>query len=438
MKHTILLLIGSVAVLGAEETLNLVDAVKRAVASHPSVESAKAMLKASAEKIPEARAGYLPRVDFQESWIHSNNPVFVFGSLLSQRQFTERNFAIDSLNRPDFLNNFQSLVSAEQVLWDAGRTRKAVEMAETGRKASQASLRQVELAMASRAARAYLDAQLTRAAIPVAQQAVKSAEADLRQAEAVRDAGRSTAADALSMQVHLAAMKEQLLLRRAEAKIAERILADLVGAAEDASFELTTPLSVASVKIETGAADRPEVEQRRLQLEAARQQGEMARLAYLPQVGLRVGFEADRQRFVTRAGANWMAGVTLRWTPYQGGADRARVRMAVATQRAAEANGKAIERQVKVEVMQAGTMLEFSQARVETAQSAIAAGEESLRITRDRYEAGLANVTELLRVETAMTEARLRLLVAQHGVRSAQLNHAAALGKLGPDSEVLQ
>jgi len=37
-----------------------------------------------------------------------------------------------------------------------------------------------------------------------------------------------------------------------------------------------------------------------------------------------------------------------------------------------------------------------------------------------------------------MTEARLRLLVAQHGVRSAQLNHAAALGKLGPDSEVLQ
>ena len=79
-----------------------------------------------------------------------------------------------------------------------------------------------------------------------------------------------------------------------------------------------------------------------------------------------------------------------------------------------------------------------SRARVETAESAIAAGEESLRITRDRYEAGLANVSELLRTETAMTEARLRLLVAQHGVRSAQLNHAAALGKLGPDSEVLQ
>lgn len=438
MKSMILVLLAGGAVLGAAELLTLADAVRRAVASHPNVESAKAMLKASAERIPEAKAGYLPRVDYQESWVRSNNPVFVFGSLLTQRQFGLQNFAIDSLNRPDFLNNFQSLVSAEQVLWDAGRTRKAVEIAETGRKASQVSVRQVELAMASRAARAYLDAQLTRAAIPVAEQAVKAAEADLRQAEAVRDVGRSTAADALSVRVHLAGMQEQLLLRRAEAKIAEAVLGELVGAAEDVSFELTTGMSLLVKKIETGVAERPEVEQRRLQVDAARQQGEMARLAYLPQVGLRVGFEADRQRFVTRAGANWMAGVTFRWTPYSGGADRARVRMAVETQRAAEAGEKAMQRQVKVEVMQAETMLEMSRARVETAESAIAAGEESLRITRDRYEAGLTNVTELLRTETAMTEARLRLLVAQHGVRSAQLNHAAALGKLGPDSEVLQ
>jgi outer membrane protein TolC len=180
------------------------------------------------------------------------------------------------------------------------------------------------------------------------------------------------------------------------------------------------------------------VEQKRLEVDLARKQGELARLAWMPQVGARVGFEADRQRFVTRAGSNWMAGVSLKWTPYQGGAERARVRMATESQRAAEAGVAALERQVAVEVDQAATLLDASQARLATASAAIAAAEESLRIMRDRYEAGLSTVTELLRAETALVESRLRLLAARHGVRSAQLNQAAALGRLNPEAEVLR
>lgn len=86
--------------------------------------------------------------------------------------------------------------------------------------------------------------------------------------------------------------------------------------------------------------------------------------------------------------------------------------------------------------MEAATLFAASQARVGTARTAIAAAEERLRITRDRYEAVLETITSLLRIETALTEARL--LIAGHSVRIARLNHEAALGKLGPDSEVLQ
>ncbi len=438
MKSLILLWLTSATLAGAAETLSLAEAVRRAVERHPNVEMARASLRAAAEKGQEAKAGYRPRVDFQESWVRSNNPVFVFGSLLTQRQFGPGNFAIDALNRPDALNNFQSLVMAEQMLWDGGRTKKAVELAEVGRQSAAVGVRQMELAMASRTARAYLDAQLTRAAVPVAEQAVAAAEADLKKALDALDAGRATAADSLSVKVHLAAMREQLVMRKAEARVAERVLNELIGAGDTETFEFQTALGEANGVVMTGAADRPEVEQRKLEAESARKQTEMARLAWMPQVGARVGFEADRQRFVTRAGSNWMAGVSLKWTPYQGGAERARTRMAVEMQRSAEAGVLATERRVKVEVMEAETMLEASRARVETAASAIASAEESLRITRDRYDAGLSTVTELLRVETALTEARLRLLMARHGVRTAQLNQAAALGQLNPDAEVLR
>jgi outer membrane protein TolC len=50
--------------------------------------------------------------------------------LLSQHQFGEQNFQIGPLNRPDFLNNFQSQITADQSLYDAGQTRRAVRSAE--------------------------------------------------------------------------------------------------------------------------------------------------------------------------------------------------------------------------------------------------------------------------------------------------------------------
>jgi outer membrane protein len=430
-------MLGSWVVAEAAEPLSLADAVRRAVANHPRVESARANVKAAAEGIPEAKAGYLPRIEFQENWVRSNNPVFVFGSLLTQRQFGAQNFAIESLNRPDALNQFQSLLMAEQVLWDAGRTRKSVEMAEIRRKTASVGVKQMELALASRTSRAYLDVQLTRAAIGLAEEAVRSAEADLKQAQAIHEVGRATGADALSVKVHLSAMQEQLLMRRAEAKIAARMLNELIGAEDAGEFELTTAMSGGQAT-QPETLERPEVERGKLDIDAARKQSEIAKLAWKPQVGLRLGFEADRQRFVTRAGANWMAGVSLKWALYQGGADRARSRMAVESERAALLGLQATERQVKVEVMEAATLLDATRARVQTAQSAIASAEESLRITQDRYEAGLENVTALLRSEIALTEARLRLLAAEHGVKVARLNQAAALGTLGPDSEVLR
>src|SRR5260370_11275268 len=74
--------------------------------------------------------GNLPKVNYSESWARSDNPVFVFSSLLTQHQFGEQNFQVGPLNRPDFLNNFQSQLTADQTLYDAGQTKRGVRSAE--------------------------------------------------------------------------------------------------------------------------------------------------------------------------------------------------------------------------------------------------------------------------------------------------------------------
>jgi outer membrane protein TolC len=67
----------------------------------------------------------------------------------------------------------------------------------------------------------------------------------------------------------------------------------------------------------------------------------------------------------------------------------------------------------------------------------VAEAEESLRITQNRYESGLSNVTDLLRNETALLESRTRYLAAVHDQRIAATMLELATGRLSADSEVL-
>lgn len=55
--------------------------------------------------------------------------MFVFSSRLSARQFAATNFAIDALNHPDATGFFRTSVGVEQVLFDGGRQRSAVDSA---------------------------------------------------------------------------------------------------------------------------------------------------------------------------------------------------------------------------------------------------------------------------------------------------------------------
>jgi outer membrane protein TolC len=63
--------------------------------------------------------------------------------------------------------------------------------------------------------------------------------------------------------------------------------------------------------------------------------------------------------------------------------------------------------------------------------------QESLRITQNRYAAGLNNVTDLLRNETVMLETKTRYLAAVSDQRVAAAMLEKAAGTLSSNSEVL-
>src|SRR5581483_273881 len=192
----------------AQELLTLRQAVDLALHSNPLAAAADAGEQEAEARIHQAQSGYLPRIQFSESLQRGNSPVFVFGSLLTQHQFNEANFAINSLNRPDAMNNHHSQWTVEEVIFDARQTSRGVEAARFTRRIAGEDRRRTHSDIILDVLRAYFGVTLAEKNLEVARQSVDSARADLDRAESIYESGRSTQADVLDLNVHFAAMQE--------------------------------------------------------------------------------------------------------------------------------------------------------------------------------------------------------------------------------------
>lgn len=446
MNNSLITLLLATVLASAQDaiSLSLRDAVLLALDRNKSIEAAGSVKKAADTRITQARSGLLPKVNYSESWTRSDNPVFVFGSLLTQRQFGAQNFEVGSLNRPNFVNNFQSLITVDQTLYSAGQTKYAVRSAELTKDFANEEGRRTETEVIAQVFRAYYDSILSADQLRVAAQSMRSAEADLERAQNIRSAGMSTDVDVLSIRVHLASVRELQIRRQADVEIARATLNDAIGLPLEASHSLTSPLvpldsPEASLRDRenTAIAQRTEARQAKLAVSLAETQTATARSSLLPQVTLHGAYEADRQRFVTRAGDNWLVSIGLRWNLFNGFSDKAKIeesKFAVDRSLAEQARtGSAI----RLQVHRAYADLNAATQRIEVAKASVAEAEESLRITQNRYQAGISNITDLLRNETAVLEARTRHLTAIRDQRVAAAGLELAAGTLTLDSAVV-
>ncbi|HYM12328.1 MAG TPA: TolC family protein [Bryobacterales bacterium] len=283
------------APLWAQDPLSLKQAIELALQSNPLATAADAGEKEAEARVSQARAGYMPRLGFSESFQRGNNPVYVFGSLLTQHQFTAGNFNLGSLNRPEPLNNYQSRLSVEQTLFDARQTSRGVEAARFTRQMAGEDTRRSRSDIILNALRTYFAVELAAKNLEAAGQSLRSATADLEQAQAVYQSGRSTEAEVLALRVHVASVRQEQIRAANDLAVARAALNDALGVNLDRSFELTTALEpvsgAASASLEQyrrlAAEQRPEIRQAALAQRLAQTQQELAHSAYWPQVAFR-------------------------------------------------------------------------------------------------------------------------------------------------------
>jgi outer membrane protein len=150
------------------------------------------------------------------------------------------------------------------------------------------------------------------------------------------------------------------------------------------------------------------------------------------------GWEADNPTFVAGGGGNnWLAGIEVQFDIFQGGAKRARLSRERAVQEKVAAAKDMATDAALLEVRRAYYDLDASRQQVEVARAAIAQSQESLRINRNRYEAGLLTITDLLGAEEAARRSQTDYWEAVYRYHTDYANLELARGILSSQSPVV-
>ena len=247
------------------EQLTLTQAVEIALRTNPSMKVTAAGRQLADAQLQEARTGRWPSLQAAETFTTSNNPVFVFGTLLEQGRFGPENFAIDSLNHPNAINNFRSALTLRLPLFDQRQTETRTAQA---RIAQQEADQQTEMAaqqLRFAVIRTFYGLLLAQARLEVTDEAVKTAEADVKRARDIFESGLVVQSDLLAAEVQLSEFRQQQIQAKGDLVTAMAALNTAMGLPVDSPrqplgqlVERSFPTETVEALSEQALQDRPD------------------------------------------------------------------------------------------------------------------------------------------------------------------------------------
>jgi outer membrane protein TolC len=436
-----LVLIGCIMPAGirGQEPLTLRDAIQIALRQSPDVDAARAGVDEAKANASLARTQYVPQVNLAEDMSRGDDPVYVFGTRLRQQRFTQADFALPALNNPDPIGNFGTRISGGWLLFDSLHTQKAVHGADLMQKSTAASAEAVDQKVVLDVVQAYQGVLYSERQVEIAQHELETAEALLSSVEDHVKAGLAVESDRMSAEVSVAARKQGLISAQGDVDLAWAQLRvamgtpDLKAPALRPIEQKNFPRNDLEQEFESARKNRHDLAALRDAQLAQAAAESAARLSFGPKVSAYGNWEDDRQTLGGQGGNNWVAGVqiTVDVLPFS---KRAQLAKEKAIKARVDAQLHGYLQQVRLQVNQAHIQRQTAELSVETARTAIDQATESLRILKNRYGAGLATITDLLRAEDAEREAQTNYWHAVYGNAMAYAQQLFATGTLTPDA----
>ena len=441
---TIFLSLGlPVAATATTQPLTLGEAQLLALKHNPGLKATGMTVETAEADMAKARARFLPRIDFGETYNYSNNPTQVFMNKLNQRVFTQQDFQLSNLNYPKPYGNFRTGLTMSQPLFQGGEAYLGYKQAQLGRESAGAVVLSARQQLLFQVTQAYYGLQLAQENLAVVKKSHQTAAEHVKMAESRYRAGAVVHADVLSGQVHLSKITQEELTAASQVEIAKSALGMIIGQPEAGGRPLAPPpqepppLPKELTNLQEVAQEkRPDLKRLALAARSAQEEVSKARLNFLPRLRVVYEYDLDQRHLFGHNGDSYTVMALMNFNLFNGLADLARVRENRAKEVQAHDLRQELQDRIRHQVTEAILNLKTAHERLRVAQATLSQARESLRLIRLRYETGIAILLELLTAEDALKSAGLNRVGALFDTHLAQAGLELALGTIsGPAGE---
>lgn len=404
-------------------SVSLAEAVRFALSRSREVRLAGKDLRIAGEERVKAGADRLPRIDASGDFTALSEPPAIF---LQGRevQIADQNV-------------YHARITAEQTIFDFGRTSSRISGAEARVEAARFRVglsREVQL---FEAVSSFLSARRAEELRRVAEESLATARAHRKVAGDLYDLGVVAKNDVLAAEVLVANDEAALVSARNRVELSRSRLALAMGYPGSASVAPAPgsipvpPGEIPSFEesLETALAKRREI----LAAEALVREGEAradaARSEFAPTFFGQGGYTYESNDFNPNPNV-FSALVGGRINLFSGFGDRAERRESLLAVDRRKEELSLLRDRIALSVKRAHLRVEEAARRKGAAEVAVARAEENLRIQEDRYEEGISISTEVLDAQTLLTRAKVDRENASFDLYEARYELLSARGEL--------
>ena len=404
-------------------TVSLEEAVRTALSNAREVRLAVQDVRITAEGKTRAQAGWLPRMDASSDYTSLSEPPSAFIMGLPQ-QTADKNI-------------WRARVTAEQTIYDFGRTRSRVDQAqarvETAEKVEGLTRERQALDVIS----AFLAARRAEELRQVAEESLAAAKDHRRVAGDQYEFGVVAKNDVLAADVQVANAESVLIVAENQVELSRSRLALRMGYSGDRSVTpakgpFTAPqdgLPPMSESLRAALGKRSELQAQ----DASIREGEAAlagaKSEFAPTFFGQGGYQYEANDLNPHKSVFSLV-LGGKVNLFSGFSDEAAKRQALLSVDRRKESLSKLRDEIALEVKAAHLFVAEAEKRKAVAEVAVARGEENLRIQNDRYMEGLAISTEVLDAQTLLTRAKVDRQNAAYDFFEARYRLLAARGEL--------
>ncbi|MGM9520053.1 MAG: TolC family protein [Phascolarctobacterium sp.] len=435
LSAAVTMLLSQSAFAGEVVELNLEDAMQRAFNTNPAITIAGYERDSARASYNAARNSRWITIEGSHVTKRAGNDdnKYTTGGWVGIDETHNTYKAAENLGK-QIGNSHSNTLTASMPIYTGGKIGGAIKQAKAGYLSSVQGVQRAYNEMRNTVTTGYYDMLQADNLQKLGRESVDRLADHLRNVEAQYEVGVVAKVDVLRSQVELANAKQSLIQAENKYQISEANLNKIVGLPMDTQLKLDNILVYTPYEndlqycLDYAAQHRPELEQAKQGVEAAKGALRVAISGHMPQVAASASQNWNDTNWPGDENGNWYVGVSVGLNIFDSGVTNSRIHGAEADLKKAHETYRDTVDLVNLDVRTNYLSMREAEKRIDTTKLAVSQAEEDYRIAQLRYMNGVGTNTDVLDAQVALTDAKTNYLQAMYDYNTCKTNLETAIG----------